>query len=528
MGQVTDMAEVDTSSYPKPQPQPQGNPLDQITKFGQVADMLGNIEAGKAVQGAIGPDGEIDRNALAQSLKGSVAGSMKAIPTLNAYETLRNAGHVADQAGLDNFQKRMALVNHVFGQIASKDNPTINDVNSAAARLLDPGVNGPKYGITFPVVMEALRKFRGPDGRPLPAAQMKQMALDMQTMTATTSEQLEAHAPRYEAFDDGTTIKYRPVGTKVNPQGVAITKRIQTGTDVVDTDPNSPTYRQTIKVPAQAPAPDMQIDRRGVVSPAPPLDPGTNALSSTVAPAAPAPSFAERYAPALRGAPAAGLAPGVAAAATSTAENSAKLGNELVAAANQAPITEGILQNLDKTLGDFTSGPGADWKRVGKAFVNTVVPDSLKDKIGFDPKSIASQEEFNKQAYNLAQSQFQALGGTGTDAKLSSAMSTSPNELISSEGNRGIVRMLRGNNDALKVKAREYNAWKKTHGEDSYADFSDQFNENFNPRVFQFKYIPKAERNAWYQAMSPDDRRSFESAVKVAKAKKWIKKEDLQ
>lgn len=511
------MAEVDTSSYLRPQPAP--NPLDQITKFGQTADALGNIEAGKAVQGAIGPDGEIDRNALAQALKGTVAGSMKAIPTLNAYETLRNAGHVADQAGLENFQKRMALVNHVFGHIASKDAPTIHDVNSAAARLLDPAVNGPKYGLTFPVIMEARKKFLGPDGRPLPPEQIKKMALDMQTMTATTSEQLAAHAPRQMVLDDGATIRVEPVGSQVNPRNPAIVKRIPTGTPQIGPD------RAPVLTPPQPPAPSMEIDRRGVVSPARPGNP----LSGVVTPTERvAQGFGDVYGSSLAGAPKAALAPGVVAAATKTAEASADLGNQLVAAANQAPVTDAILQNLDKTLKDFTSGPTADWKRVGKAFVNANIPDSLRDKIGFDPKSIASQEEFNKQAYNLAQSQFQALGGTGTDAKLSSAMSTSPNEMISKEGNQGILRMLRGNNDALKVKAREWNKWKKDHGEDSYSEFSDQFNEHFNPRIFQIKYLPASERQEWYEAMSTEDKRAFEQAAKYAKKKEWLKKDDLK
>src|ERR1700679_4355224 len=102
------MTDVDTSSYPRPQPA--ANPFDTITRYGQAASAIGDVEAGKAVQGAILPDGSIDRNALAQSLKGTVAGSMKAIPTLNAYEQLRQAGHVAGEAGLENFQKRVGLV----------------------------------------------------------------------------------------------------------------------------------------------------------------------------------------------------------------------------------------------------------------------------------------------------------------------------------------------------------------------------------------------------------------------------------
>lgn len=532
------MTDIDTSSYPRPQPA--ANPFDTITKYGQAADAIGNIDAGKAVQGAIGPDGEIDRNMLAQSLKSTVAGSMKAIPTLNAYEQLRNAGHVADEAGLDNFQKRMAVINHLFGPIASMDNPTINDVNSVAARVLDPAVNGPKYGITFPVVMNTVKGFRGPDGRPLPPAQIKQRALDIQTMTASTAEQLAAHSPRYQVNDDGTKIDFTPVGTETNPKYPTIVKRIPTGTPQIDTDPSSPTYRQQVLTPPQQPAPTLYKGGQGRGVPLPAPSPGSP-LAGVVTPSRasigqteptaenqlPA-TFQERYGSSLRGAPAAGLRPGVAAAATSTAENSAHLGNNLVSAANEVPQTKAILDNLDKTLADFTPGPGADYRRIGKAFANTVIPDSLKDKIGFDPKSIASQEEFNKLAYNLAQTQFQALGGTGTDAKLDSTMHTSPGELMSKYGIKSVVQLLKGNNDALAVKAKAWNAYKKANGEDSFADFSDDFNQHFNPRVFQFKYIPKGDRQTWYKSMSPDDRRNFEDSTDYAIQQKWLKPGDLK
>lgn len=510
------MAEVDTSSYPKPQPQQ--NPLDQIIKFGQAAGAIGDLEAGKAVQGAIGPDGEIDRNMLAQALKGTVAGSMKAIPTLQAHETLRNAGFSSDQAGLETFRKRMELVNGVFGHIAAKENPTIQDINSAAARLLHPDVNGPKYGLTFPVIMEALKKFRGPDGRPLPAAQIKQMALDMQTMTLHSLEQIGVVAPQTETVDTGTDIRKRDTGSRLNPKLPVDVKRIPVGTPVIP-----PGQRAPVLTPPQQPAPTIYPGAGN------PLGDVVGAAATDRTPADRiTQGFSDAYGNRMAGAPRAGLEPGVAQAAVSTAENSAKLGNELVAAANQAPITEGILQNLDKTLGEFTSGPGADWTRVGKAFVNTTLPKGLAEKVGFDPKSIASQEEFNKQAYNLAQSQFQALGGTGTDAKLNSTMSTSPSELLSKEGNKGIIQILRGNNDALKAKSKAWNAWKKTNGEDSYGEFSEQFNENFNPRVFQIKYVPAKDRQSWYQAMSPEDRRQFEKAAKYAKEQKWLRKEDLQ
>lgn len=522
------MAEFDTSSYPRPQPPT--NPLDVITKFGQVADVMGNVEAGKAVQGAIDPtSGEIDRNKLAQALRGSVAGGMKALPTLNAYEQLRNAGHVADQSGLETFQKRMALVNHLFGQLASKEAPTIQDVHSIAARVLDPSINGPKYGVTFPVVMNAIKTFRGPDGRPLTPAQIKQKALDMQTMTAETATQLEAHSPRFQVVDDGNTIRFEPVGTRVSPEFPAITKRIPTGTPVIPPGsfvpqlvPPQPTAPSS-RMPDRDTVPDNYSNNFGGVitgverKDLPPVVPGA-------APAAPKDSFSDRFAPVMRGAPATALMPGTAGALEKTAGASADFGNQLTAAANEVPAVRGILNNLDRTVSDFTPGPGADYARIAKSFANTVLPESWQ-KPGsiLDPKRIASQEEFNKFAYQLAQQQFQQLGGTGTDSKLASTMATSPSELLSKYGNKGIIQILKGNNDALSTKASEWNKWRKQNGPESYADFINDFNQHFDPRVFQFKYVPRGERQSWYKAMSPEERRSFEEAASYALAKGWIK-----
>ncbi len=186
------------------------------------------------------------------------------------------------------------------------------------------------------------------------------------------------------------------------------------------------------------------------------------------------------------------------------------------------PQTRAILDNLDRELEGFTPGPGADYRRIGKAFANTMIPESLQGTLGFDPKSIADQEGFNKLAFQLAQNQFQALGGTGTDAKLDSAMHTSPNELITKLGNKGIMQLLKGNTDAIAAKAKAWNAWQKVHGPDSMADFNEEFNQNFNPRVFQFKYIPKKDRQSWYRSMSPEDRRSFEEATDYAMDRKWV------
>lgn len=517
------MAEFDFSSYPKPQ---SSNPMDAITKLGPVLDVLGKIEQGKAVQGAIQPDGSVDRNSVAQALSRTVAGGAQAIPTLDAVEKLRQAGYASDQSGLDSFSKRMSITNHLFGQLAAMDNPSIKDVNSIAARVLDPALEGHKYGLTWPVVMNALKQFRGPDGRPLSAAEIRKKAQLLQLQAASTQEQLEQITPQFDINDDGNTIRLIPKGSKALPEPYAVTKRIPTGTPTID-----PNTRQRVLTPPQETAP---VERGGRVTAGSDYEvdswgrriPNSGGASGSAA-ASPGASFQERFGARMQGAPQQGFAPGVAEAATRTAENSATIFNNITTAAAEVPAIKGVLDNLERELRNFTPGPGADWRRIGKAFANTVIPDSLKDKIGFDPKSIADQEGFNKLAYNLAQSQFQALGGTGTDAKLNSTMSTSPSELLSKEGNEGIIRLLKGNNDALKIRASEANKWRKKYGEDSAADFIDSFNNEYNPRIFQFKYVPRKDRQAWFDAMSPEEKTEFARAARIAKERGWIKASDL-
>ncbi len=530
------MAEFDFSSYPRPQPQ-SNNPLDAITKVGQALQTMGDIERGKAVQGAITPEGDVDRNALAQALKQTVAGSMQAVPTLDAVEKLRQAGHVADQSGLDNFQKRMAVVNHLFGQLAAKDNPSIADVNSIAARVLDPAIEGHKYGLTWPVVMNALKNFRGPDGRPLSPQEIKKRALDMQLMTATTSEQLGALSPRYQVQDDGNTIRFVPVGPSINPRYPNIVKRIPTGTETIDDNPASPTYGQTVRVPAQPVAPEDQPSQLPVPLPRPaptgarsvvvPSRERMGQVEPTAENALPA-TFDERFKPKLSGALPSNLPVGAAEATVDTAKSGAALGSQLTAAANEVPAVKGILDNMERSLKQFTSGPGADWKRFATGLGIANLPASWQKEGGLlDPRRVASQEEFNKLAYQLAQRQFQQLGGTGTDSKLSSAMSTSPNEVITQMGNEGIMQMLKGNNDAIAIQAREWNKYRNKFGANRYADFIDQFNQEFNPRVFQFKYVPKKERQGWYDAMSPEEQREFARSAKIAVERGWLKAKDL-
>ncbi len=214
------------------------------------------------------------------------------------------------------------------------------------------------------------------------------------------------------------------------------------------------------------------------------------------------------------------MAPGFAERQTGAANLDDSLAGYLAEAAEGSPGRIGILGNLQSALQNFTTGPGADWTKVAKAFVNRNVP--LPAGWQFNPQSIASQEEFIKQAGQLAQQQFGAIGGTGTDAKFTSAFQTNPNDTLSHLGNRGIIRLLQGNEDALQAKNTAWLAAAQRNPALSYRQFSQAFNTHFDPRVFQLKYVPQAQRDAYLAGLDPIDRNRFLQNLAFAMKQGWV------
>jgi hypothetical protein len=218
-----------------------------------------------------------------------------------------------------------------------------------------------------------------------------------------------------------------------------------------------------------------------------------------------------------------GAAPplGAESAANVDAQNAATQGINLQSRADRVPDNKAILGNLEGALNQFTSGPGSDWKKVAGAFINQNLQSM--GGTGFNPKGIASQEEFNKQAGMLAQSQFQALGGTGTDAKLDATTLTSPNSALSKMGNQGIIAMLKGNEDAISAKNQAWQAYKAQNGPQSYGQFSTQFNKSYDPRVFQSQYLTPDDNKKMLSGMTKAEQKSFLNSYRVAIQNGWVK-----
>jgi hypothetical protein len=81
---------------------------------------------------------------------------------------------------------------------------------------------------------------------------------------------------------------------------------------------------------------------------------------------------------------------------------------------------------------------------------------------------------------------------------------------------------LLGNEDAIQAKN---SAWLKASGEDpslSYRQFSNNFTKNFDPRVFQFKYMNQEERQKYIDKLEPNDQYRLLGNIAFAKKHGWI------
>jgi hypothetical protein len=189
----------------------------------------------------------------------------------------------------------------------------------------------------------------------------------------------------------------------------------------------------------------------------------------------------------------------------------------LAKAANGWAAQHSSLSQFGNLVDQIASGNKAgSLKKLGQfaAEFNLPAPVSKNDTAGL--------EEAGKLSQLIAQQQFQQLGGTGTDAKLESAMHTSPSEFLSQVGNKRILPLLQGLNDATKAQANLYQTWKAQHGPEDYADFINQWNQHFDPRAFQSAYMTPTDVAAMRASMGTQERANFDSFRAFAKQKGWL------
>ncbi len=211
--------------------------------------------------------------------------------------------------------------------------------------------------------------------------------------------------------------------------------------------------------------------------------------------------------------------PGFETAKNADAGVSVEQGRQLTARADQAQNNKAILGNMESELGNVNTGPGTESVAKFEKFLNAnVFPKGFQ----YNVEGLSDREKLNKLAGLYIQTQFQSLGGTGTDAKLDAAGLTSPNSELSKLGIKGLIALAKGNEDAIQAKGRAWTDYAAAGGLQNYRQFSTQFNKNYDPRVFQSQYLDGGEKQKLLKGMTPTEQGQFRQAYNFAVQNGWI------
>lgn len=517
---------VDTSIYANAVPQ-QPNPfalmgqvaqtqsaMNQNRLFGQ--EFAARQAVGQAYSNALDPStGQVDVNKLVAGVASNPAAAFKAGEVGQQALQQQQGQTNLDASKVDLYNKHIDTVAQQLGPLMQKGaqgSLSLDDVYKTIGNL----VSDPNSQITAQNIGPFLRQIpQGANGAPPTSDQLNQFVTGLALRNENGRAQIAAIKGSPMVINNGS-----------GQQVVAPSPLMGTTTAISPVIPNQLSPGENA-----ARIPTFIGGQPGTAPQSSLVDPTGHALGAQPAASGVSPLGTGRYPG--QGTPAAsGVAPagpagfvasgpklGAAPAADVTATASANQGVNLQQTADSVPQRKALLGNLESAMNNFTTGPGADWTKVGKAFTNRFSPFGNV----FDPKSIASQEEFAKQATQLAQSQFQALGGTGTDAKLDSAMHTSPNDALTPLGNKGIISMLKGNEDAINVKNREWQSYLKNGGSPAdYGAFSAHFNTQFDPRVFQSVYMNPGQRQDLLKGLDPSEKSQFQQSYNYAVSRGWI------
>jgi hypothetical protein len=216
-----------------------------------------------------------------------------------------------------------------------------------------------------------------------------------------------------------------------------------------------------------------------------------------------------------------GLPTGTEKATEATSAQSAALGTALTARADQVPTNKANYANMLSDLSKLdTMGPGTE-KEVA---INAALQKLTGYGFSMNREQVAAGNSFAKLANIAVGQQLQSIGGT--DARQALFMGANPHLDLSKLGNQQIIHMLQGNEDAIQAKSRAWQDWQKGgKGPDTYAQFQDDFNHHFDPRVFQQRYMGPSEVTALRNSLKNEGNgatQKFLDDVQYARKQGWI------
>lgn len=213
-----------------------------------------------------------------------------------------------------------------------------------------------------------------------------------------------------------------------------------------------------------------------------------------------------------------GLPAGANEAAVKTAGSSADMGQALTSRADMVNSNKAQYSTLLDDLNKLnTMGPGTE----REVALNGLMQKLTGYGVTMNKDQVAGAESFNKIASQIALAQAGTLGAT--DQRVQSTMGANPHLDMSKLGNERVIHMLQGNEDAIAAKNAAWQQWITPkaqggmgNGTGTYGQFSTQFNKDFDPRVFQSRYMSGPEISEMRRSMSPEQQRDFLRRAKAA------------
>lgn len=208
-----------------------------------------------------------------------------------------------------------------------------------------------------------------------------------------------------------------------------------------------------------------------------------------------------------------GASPMMAIGAETKAKTSADQYNNLVLLGNEVPNRKAALYNMLDDAEQFTSGPVSDDLYRMAAGINEV----FGTKISLE--GTAAKDRFDKLSNQIALAQASVLGVNATDMTKNMTAASNPHSGMSAGGVRSVISMLLGNEDAIAVKKAKM--MDETSPE-KYLDWSNNFNKNFDPRIFQSVYMSPTELKVMLGSMKGQALAEFRQKYNYAVKNGWI------
>lgn len=499
-------------------------------------------QIGNATLGAIGEDGRFDQQRFLQSIRDNPMAGFLAPQALQQARAAELGQLQVAQGQVQVGMMRLNSLSQVVTGLLENPNVSRRDVIDSVGRLLALPESERPFSATIAAGFLS--------NLPEDSAGIRQRLMQIAGSVRENQARLNDFLPRPQVLNFGNeqrTIDLNPRTGQgvVGPQGENFPSPEFTNQPVQQVGPQGETrvgpLQRTLPitgglgtpVPSQAPAGQPPSGPSGAGRSPPTTGPRVNDIVGSgrypggeggTQPGPRVPSGG--VGPSADGTVPTSLPPGRSQAMQAEAVRGQEMASVLSQAAAAAPNNIANLQTMRGLLRQFpTGGPVAPLLRQLTTSMNAMLPENLRVR----PSGTAYQEEFVKLAERLAQEQRRAFAGSAaaSNMELESARAASPSERISNLGNDRIISHLLGNEQAIAVKDRAWQAWRDRNGAESYTQFETAFNRNFDPRVFHSMFMAPEERSRMVNAMSPGDRSRFESAARHAIREGWVTPEDL-